>query len=120
MDLLILGKQPFPKSTPLLITKNRLAKKYNILHISISDVVRQMANLPSNDWLREDIEEYKKTHLKEPFSKELLCEGFKRILKQNACLYRGYVLDGFPRSYSEAKCLFFSIKKTNIIFIRFT
>jgi adenylate kinase len=86
-----------------------LAKKYNILHITIKDIERQMLTLPADDWLHEEIAEFRKAHPKDPFPKELLCEGFRRILKLNACLFRGYVLDGFPRSYSEAKCLFYCI-----------
>ncbi len=72
------------------------------------DVVRTLNNLPADDWLREDVDEFVKTHPREEFPKEILCEGYKRVLRQNVCMFRGYVLDGFPRSYSEARALFYS------------
>lgn len=37
---------------------------------------------------------------------EFLIRCFKWRLSQNDCLNRGYVLDGFPRSYKNARHLF--------------
>ena len=44
---------------------------------------------------------------------ELLIKAYKLRLQKNDCFNRGYVLDGFPRSYEQAKGVFLS----NIDFI---
>jgi len=99
---------PFSGKTYL---SKELAKKYNIIHVSLQDVNRLLKELPANDWLKEEVDEFLKLHPNEEYPKEILCEGYKRILRQNACIFRGYVLDGFPRSYSEAKALFYTIPR---------
>eukprot|EP01022_Parablepharisma_sp_SALTPOND_P013857 TRINITY_DN185_c0_g1_i1.p1 TRINITY_DN185_c0_g1~~TRINITY_DN185_c0_g1_i1.p1 ORF type:complete len:567 (-),score=101.33 TRINITY_DN185_c0_g1_i1:2567-4267(-) len=88
-----------------------LSKKYNIIHVTYQEVVRLLNSLPDNDWLKEEVDEFLKDNPKSEFPKEILAEGYKRVLRQNACAYRGYVLDGFPRSYSEAKALFYTIPR---------
>lgn len=39
-------------------------------------------------------------------SDELVYKCFKWRLTQNDCLNRGYILDGYPRRYEDAKELF--------------
>jgi len=85
-----------------------LAKKYNIIHVSLRNVIELLKELPDDDWLKEELDEFVKEHPGEDYPTLILCEGYKRILRTNACVYRGYVLDGFPRSYSEAKGLFYT------------
>lgn len=96
-----------PLSGKTVISKE-LAKKYNIIHVTLKDVLSLLRNLAEDDWLKEEVDEFVQEHPDEDFPALLLCEGYKRALRHNACAYRGYVLDGFPRSYSEAKGLFYS------------
>lgn len=96
-----------PLSGKTTIAKE-LAKKYNIIHVTLKDVIELLKNLPEDDWLKEELNEFMQEHPGESFPTLILCEGYKRALRANACVYRGYVLDEFPRSYSEAKGLFFS------------
>ncbi len=99
-----------PLSGKTWISKE-LAKAYNIIHVTLQDVTRLLKTLPEKDWLKEEVEEFLKTHPNQEFPRDILCEGYKRALRENACVYRGYVLDGFPRSYSEARGLFYTIPR---------
>ena len=99
-----------PLSGKTTISKE-LSKSYNIIHVTLQDVIRLLHHLPETDWLKEEVTECLKADPKGEFPKEILCEGYKRILRQNACVFRGYVLDGFPRSHSEAKALFYTIPR---------
>jgi adenylate kinase len=96
-----------PLSGKTTIVKE-LAKKYNIIHVTLKDVIDLLKGLPEDDWLKEELDEFIKEHPGEDYPTLILCEGYKRVLRANACVYRGYVLDGFPRSYSEAKGLFYT------------
>ena len=42
-------------------------------------------------------------------SDELVYKCFKWRLTQNDCLNRGYILDGYPRRYDDAKELFMGL-----------
>ena len=46
--------------------------------------------------------------------KKLLLKVMQKILRKNECINRGYVLDGFPRSYKECKLIFDSILNRKI------
>jgi len=39
---------------------------------------------------------------------DALCRVYRYRLEQNDCQTRGYVLDGFPKSYDHAKAIFLS------------
>jgi adenylate kinase len=53
------------------------------------------------------LKEFKKEHPGELFPVEIINEAVRWRLNQNDCQNRGYVLDGYPRSYSEANGVFF-------------
>lgn len=44
------------------------------------------------------------------FDAETMARIFQTRLSQNICRYRGFVLDGFPKSYEECKSLFLKVK----------
>lgn len=45
-------------------------------------------------------------------SDELVYKCYKWRLTQNDCLNRGYILDGFPRRYEDAKEIFMGVPVT--------
>lgn len=45
-------------------------------------------------------------------SDELLYKCYKWRLTQNDCLNRGYILDGFPRRYEDAREIFMGVPVT--------
>lgn len=45
---------------------------------------------------------------------DLLSKAYKLRLEKNDCFNRGFVLDGFPRTYENAKTLFLSKEKFEI------
>lgn len=113
----------------------RISNKYNIPHIKITDVVEYGKNLKNElgeEVLKEIEEEKNKVILqlqeeeqkkeepkevdqdridsiKEYLPIKTLCKVFKVMLVENKYLNRGYVLDGFPKSYIEAKEFYTSI-----------
>jgi len=46
---------------------------------------------------------------------ELLCKAYKYRLEKNDCFNRGFVLDGFPRTYEQSKGVFLSKIQPNLI-----
>ena len=64
-----------------------------------------------DEYLHIDIKkrliEYRKEHKDARVPKEMLDEAVRWRLNQNDCQNRGYVLDGFPRSYEDAFGVFF-------------
>ena len=115
----------------------RLSKFYNLPHIKISDIVEYGKALPEGDALgdeiRAKIEEQKdilfgemeeaikkgknkqkktdapldRNNIKPRLEIDLILKIFRSKLKENLCRNRGYILDGFPRSYDDAlKCFY--------------
>jgi adenylate kinase len=55
---------------------------------------------------------FRKDNAKKRYPNELLYEMVQYRLQQNDCQHRGFVLDGFPRTYEDAKGVFyFTLKK---------
>jgi len=118
---------------------SKFSKHYNIPHILISDVVKEVENLQNDfgeevrtmlqevkDKMIEEAEEKleelkKKTKPGQPeptvdpdkliprLPDDLLCKAFKYRLEKNDCFNRGFVLDGFPRTYDQAKGVFLTL-----------
>ena len=57
--------------------------------------------------IKKKLKDFKKEHPGELFPIEMINEAVRWRLNQNDCQNRGYVLDGYPRSYSEANGVFF-------------
>lgn len=99
-----------------------LAKFYNVPHIHTSTVIQKAIQLQNEfgealrtklnelkDELLEEAENNKKEGeeinpdtIKPRLPKDLLAKAFRWALGQNPCRNRGYVLDGFPKSYDDA------------------
>ncbi|CAG9331737.1 unnamed protein product [Blepharisma stoltei] len=76
-----------------------LAEHYNVPHIHISDLLKEIAG-SETDIGRMIAESEGRVDDK------LVAEAFKLKLKSGPCMNRGYILDGWPRTYEDAKNLF--------------
>ncbi|KAL8431232.1 hypothetical protein ACSSS7_005431 [Eimeria intestinalis] len=102
----------------------RLAQHYNICHIKTAEVVERGKESESDASgacgvasstaaLCED----SKKKVKKPSLRRVRLEGesmaklFRARLSQNVCRYRGFVLDGYPKSYEECTSLFLKPKR---------
>lgn len=96
-----------------------LAKHYNVPLIQVSGVVSAASELRTDlgDRIRAKIEELKEIIRAKPKAKgaeiesprlpdDLLTEAFRWRLSQNHCRNRGFVLDGWPRTFQDAERLF--------------
>jgi adenylate kinase len=110
-------------SGPPASGKTKFAKKlasfYNVPRISVKDVVREVKEAQTDlgtrvrDRLQELVDELQEAAEEDvvvnPQSvripDDLLAEAFRVRLQANQCRNRGYILDGWPRSYSDAKNL---------------
>ncbi len=91
---------------------DKLCEEYNIPHIKIKDLIIEAEHFTDaeEDELAQDIHrlitEFR-THDKiSRYPDEILCNIVRRRLNQNDCQHRGFVLDGFPRTYENAKEIF--------------
>jgi adenylate kinase len=57
--------------------------------------------------IKRRIKEFKAAHPGERFTVDLINEAVRWRLNQNDCQNRGYVLDGYPRSFAESNGVFF-------------
>ena len=103
----------------------KLAEHYNVPLIQVAEVVAAAENLPNDlgERIRSQFQEqksqfleseskkakpkgYKSPPFKPRLSDDLLAEAFRWRLSQNHCRNRGFVLDGWPRTYEDAERLF--------------
>lgn len=103
----------------------KLAEHYNVPLINVADVVAAAENLPTDlgerirakmQQLKTELQEQEAKKPKQKGSKppvirprlpdDLLAEAFRWRLSQNHCRNRGFVLDGWPRTYQDAERLF--------------
>lgn len=85
-----------------------LSDEYNIPHIKVRDIVEECIKKHSE--FSGPVQEIIKKKEKIPL--EILVEIFRWKLHMNHCRNRGYILDGFPRNYTEAQMLFMKLKKS--------
>lgn len=96
-----------------------LAEHYNVPLIQVAGVVAAASQLSTDlgDRIRAKLEELRETARAQPKAKEakiesvrlpddLLTEAFRWRLSQNHCRNRGFVLDGWPRTFQDAERLF--------------
>ena len=110
-----------PPASGKTYLSEKLSKFYNIPHFKIADIVEWGKTL--TDELGEEIKakleenreeeepEKKKTEDQQQQTPKLpddiIIKLIRRKLKMNICLNRGYILDGYPRGYKNAKELFY-------------
>ena len=92
MKIIVLGKPSSGKGTQAKL----LAEKLNLKHISTGDLLRN--ELKNKTSLAEKVESFMKIGSLVPDS--LILELLKNNLPKD-----NYILDGFPRSYSQAEAL---------------
>mmetsp|Transcript_12795 Transcript_12795/g.23831 ORF Transcript_12795/g.23831 Transcript_12795/m.23831 type:complete len:738 (-) Transcript_12795:6-2219(-) len=79
-----------------------LAEHYNIAHIKVSDVLLEISKEPTD--LGQNIQDILRKKHRVPH--ELVAEAFRWRLNAGQCRNRGYVLDGWPKNYDQARLLF--------------
>lgn len=89
----------------------KLADHYNVPLINLKTLIPEVEAI---DLEEEDDNEvitamraWRKTNDKKRYPNQLLYEIVRYRLQQNDCQQRGFILDGFPRTYEDAKGLFF-------------
>ncbi|XP_041132487.1 adenylate kinase 7-like [Polyodon spathula] len=123
IQICILGPPAVGKST----VAEKICKHYKLHHIKIKDVITEvLANLEKQTHLLETSEEEGDDHgvadaqelldaVKENMEQnggrlddQYVIRFMREKLKSKPCQNQGYVLDGFPKSYEQAKELFCS------------
>ncbi|KAL8453540.1 hypothetical protein Emed_000817 [Eimeria media] len=101
----------------------RLAEHYNICHIKTAEVVERgresevdSAGAGGVASISAAVSDDSKKKGKKPSVRKVRLDGesmaklFRSRLSQNVCRYRGFVLDGYPKSYEECTSLFLKPK----------
>lgn len=96
MKIVILGAPGAGKGTQAV----KIAEKYAIPHISTGDIFR--ANIKAGTELGKKAQEYMSQGLLVP--DELTTDLVVNRIQEDDCK-NGYILDGFPRTIPQAKCL---------------
>ncbi len=102
MKIIMLGAPGAGKGTQA----KRIAKKYEIPHISTGDIFR--ANIKNGTELGQKAKQYMDQGLLVP--DELTCDLVMDRIQQDDCK-NGFVLDGFPRTIPQAEALDEALKK---------
>jgi len=104
----------------------QVAEEYNLPLVQIAEVVEEVTNAENElaAKIKQELQEIKEKMIEEAEAKKkknqeldhskinpripdhLLGEAFRWKLNQNNCRNRGFVLDGWPRKYSDAKYLY--------------
>lgn len=88
----------------------KISEEYNIPHLKVKDLIVECALHKSE--LGETLKKLAEANQRVPDS--TLAEVFRWKLHMNHCRNRGFILDGYPRSYKEASNLFVKEKKPEI------
>ena len=88
-----------------------LAEEYNIPHIKIKDLINEIETSELEEEVVTQAREYRHANPGKRYPDELLCAMVRWRLNQNDAQLRGFILDGFPRSYADAKEIFFYTPK---------
>ena len=84
----------------------KLAEHYNVPIINLKTLIPEMEAIEPED--SDDVELFTAIkNTEKPYPNELLYEIVRYRLQQNDCQHRGFVLDGFPKTYEDAKGLFY-------------
>jgi adenylate kinase len=84
-----------------------ISAEYNIPHIKTKDLLEE--SIKRHSEFAPLVQ--KALSNKERIPEEILSEIFRWKLHMNHCRNRGYILDGYPRNFSEAQQLFMKVKK---------
>jgi adenylate kinase len=85
----------------------KLAAAFNTEHIAVATLLEKLrAEDPPSDLAAELSEAGELEKAWEELSPEVQSRLVERALRTSACRYRGFVLDGYPRSQQDAELLF--------------
>lgn len=86
-----------------------LDSEYNIPHIKVHDLITEYLNKHPDP--HDEIKELVQSNQRIP--DDLLSQIFNWKLNMNHCRNRGYILDGYPKTYQDALMVFKKEKKTD-------
>lgn len=94
---------------------DKLAEHYNVPLINLKTLIPELEAYElkedEENELIDAIRDWKKKNNKKRYPDELLYQMVQYRLTQNDCQNRGFVLDGFPRTYKDAQGVFFHTLK---------
>jgi len=85
----------------------KMSEEYNVPHLVIKDLIEAAEKLKDDSEIHIAIEDWKASNPTERYPSELLCKIVQWRLNENDCQHRGFILDGFPRTYQDAQGVFF-------------
>lgn len=93
----------------------KLADHYNVPLINLKTLIPELEAIELEEGEENEVitamQNWKKNNDKKRYPNELLYEMVRYRLLQNDCQHRGFILDGFPRTYEDAKGLFYHTLK---------
>ncbi|OMJ68431.1 hypothetical protein SteCoe_34122 [Stentor coeruleus] len=98
-----------PPASGKTFFSRQIASEYNIPHIKVKDLLHEF--MSNHSELGLAVRAYIDKNQRVP--DELLAEVFRWKLHMNHCRNRGFILDGYPRNFTEAQNLFRKEKKTD-------
>lgn len=88
-----------------------LADHYNVPLINLKTLIPEMEAIDLEEGEENELitamKDWRKKNDKKRYPNELIYEMVRYRLQQNDCQHRGFILDGFPRTYEDAKGLFY-------------
>uniref|UniRef100_A0A0G4FVB2 Adenylate kinase 7 n=1 Tax=Chromera velia CCMP2878 TaxID=1169474 RepID=A0A0G4FVB2_9ALVE len=97
-----------------------VAEHFNVPHLKIADIIKDFEEDPKKDEWAEEVMAKKAEYVEntkdkkgaEPFRYDTitLAKIVQRRLQANVCRYRGFILDGYPRSFEEVEAAFLKKK----------
>jgi adenylate kinase len=93
----------------------KLAEHYNVPLINLKTLIPELEAYDLKEGEENElittIREFKKKHPETRYPSEIIYEMIQYRLMKNDCQQRGFVLDGYPSSYADAKGVFFHTLK---------
>ena len=93
----------------------KIADHFRIPLVNLKTLIPELEAIDLEEGEKNEVvsamKEWKKNNDKKQYPNEILYEMVRNRLQQNDCQQRGFVLDGFPRTYEDAKGLFYHTLK---------
>jgi len=77
----------------------QLSEQYNIPHVTLKPLIEKLETIDSGSDLGKEMKEFKEKNPEDRYPDDLLWKIVSKRLNENDCQHRGFVLDGFPRTY---------------------